>query len=237
MFFSTWMNGIVDVYMKKTQVSQSETKLQQEVDYNGKPLFFNEDGTITDEDTGVPVMKGVPIMVQGIFKTVTDIAKTFYHCGMDENGKWSASRGWKSVQTDIWTNEVARRNMRRLLRDILIGGLLSALFKLWISEAYQDHKTSANGKDVITNGAIEILYKSSSSCFDTFLGPMAMLDYIGNQTNPATYRLQSKVLGDVWSFAIGDKTFSKILSGSQALPRTFQDTYNMWVRDTKGSQE
>jgi hypothetical protein len=28
MFFSTWMNGIVDNYMKKTQVSQSESKLQ-----------------------------------------------------------------------------------------------------------------------------------------------------------------------------------------------------------------
>lgn len=237
MFFSTWMNGIVDNYMKKTQISQGESKLQQEVDYNGQPLFFEEDGTITTTDTGVPVMKDVPIMVQGIFATLTQAAKTMYHCGMDENGNWSFSKGWKSVQSDIWTNEVARRNVRKLLRDILIGGLLTALFKLWLSEVYKDHKKNADGRDVVANGVIEVLYKSSSSCFDTFLGPMAMLDYIGNQTNPATYRLQSKVLGDVWSFAIGDKTFGRILSGSQALPRTFQDTYNMWVRDTKGTQE
>lgn len=237
MFFSTWMNGIVDNYMKKTQISQGESKLQQEVDYNGQPLFFEEDGTITTTDTGVPVMKDVPIMVQGIFATLTQAAKTMYHCGIDENGNWSFSKGWKSVKSDIWTNEVARRNVRKLLRDILIGGLLTALFKLWLSEVYKDHKKNADGRDVVANGVIEILYKSSSSCFDTFLGPMAMLDYIGNQTNPATYRLQSKVLGDVWSFAIGDKTFGRILSGSQALPRTFQDTYNMWVRDTKGTQE
>ena len=237
MFFSTWMNGLVDVYMKKTQVSQSESKLQQEVDYNGNPLFFKEDGTITEEDTGVPVMKGVPIMVQGVFATLKQVAKTFYHCGMDENGQWSMSKGWKSVKTDVFTHEVARRNMRRLLRDILIGGMLTALFKLWLNEVYRKHKADADGRNVVTNAAIEILYKSSSSCFDTFLGPMAMLDYIGNQTNPATYRLQSKVLHDTWSFVLGDKTFSQIIMGSQALPRTFQDTYNMWVRDTKGTTE
>ena len=189
MFFSTWMNGIVDNYMKKTQISQGESKLQQEVDYNGQPLFFEEDGTITTTDTGVPVMKDVPIMVQGIFATLNQAAKTMYHCGMDENGNWSFSRGWKSVKSDIFTNEVARRNMRKLLRDILIGGLLTALFKLWLSEVYKDHKKNADGRDIVANGVIEILYKSSSSCFDTFLGPMAMLDYIGNQTNPATYRL------------------------------------------------
>lgn len=236
-FFSTWMNGIVDVYMKDTQISQGETKLQQEVDYNGKPLFFREDGTITDEDTGIPVMRGVPIMVQGIFATLRDVVKTMKGCGMDDNGNWSFSRGWKAVKQDIFTNEVARRNMRRLLRDILIGGLLSALFKLWLDEVYRKHKTNANGRDVVANAAIEILYKSSSSCFDTFLGPMAMLDYLGNQTNPATYRLQSKVLNDTWSFVVGDKSFGQIIMGSQALPRTFQDTYNMWVRDTKKANE
>lgn len=236
-FFSTWMNGMVDVYMKKTQVSQGESKMQQEIDYNGNPLFFNEDGTLTNEDTGVPVMKGVPIMVQGVFATLGDIAKTFYHCGMDEDGNWSASRGWASVKSDVFTNEVARRNMRRLFRDILIGGLLTALFKLWLSKAYKKHKADDDGKDLITNAAIEILYKSSSSCFDTFLGPMAMFDYIGNQTNPATYRLYSKAMTDSVSLLTGKKTFGQVLVGSQAAVRTFQDTYNMWVRDTKSTQE
>ena len=236
-FFSTWMNGIVDVYMKETQVSQSEMQFQQEVDYNGKPLFFMEDGTITEEDTGIPVMKGVPIMVQGIFATLSQAAKTLYYCGMDENGHWSASKGLAAFKTDIWSNEVARRNMRRLGRDILVGGLLAALFKLWLSKLYGKHKAESDGKDVLTNGIIEILYKSSSSSFDTFLGPMAMLDYLGNQTNPATYKIQSKILGDVWSYVVGEKTFSKILMSSQALPRAFQDTYNMWVRDTKTTTE
>lgn len=237
MFFSTWMNGIVDVYMKQTQVAQGETKLKQEEDYNGNKLFFKEDGTITTEDTGIPVMKGVPIMVQGVFATLKDICKTFYHCGMDENGQWSASRGWNSVKTDIWTNEVARRNMRRLLRDILVAGLFTALFKLWLDEVYREHKANDDGRNVAVNACTEILYKASSSCFDTFMGPMAMLDYLGNQTNPATYRLQSKVFTDVWNFAIGEKSMGQILMSSQALPRTFQDTYNMWVRDAQPAEE
>jgi hypothetical protein len=174
------MNGIVDVYMKKTQKTQGESKLQQEIDYNGKPLFFTEDGTITEEDTGIPVMKGVPIMVQGIFFTLRDICKAFYYGGMDDQGHWNASKGWKSVKTDIFTNEVDRRNWRRLWRDILVAGLLSALFKLWLDKAYRNHKTNDDGKNIATNAAIEILYKSSSSCFDTFLGPMAIYDYLGN---------------------------------------------------------
>ena len=39
------------------------------------------------------------------------------------------------------------------------------------------------------------------------------------------------------SFVIGDKSFGQIIMGSQALPRTFQDTYNLWVRDTKTTEE
>ena len=46
--FSTWMNGIVDNYAKKKQISQSEIKEVQETDDNGKPLFFAPDGTTTD---------------------------------------------------------------------------------------------------------------------------------------------------------------------------------------------
>lgn len=232
-FFSTWMNGIVDVYMKQTQVSQGESKLEQEYDYNGNPLFFNEDGTVTIVNTGVPVMHGVPIMVQGVFATLGQVCKTLYHCGMDENGKWSMSKGWTAVRTDIWTNEVARRNRRRFIRDILIGGLLTALFKLWLNNKYKEYKANADGDKIIANACVEVLFKAGGSCFDTFLGPFAMLDYIGNQTNPATYKLQSKMLHDVWALAIGEKSFRQMLVGSQALPRSFQDTYKLWARDNK----
>lgn len=232
-FFSTWMNGIVDVYMKQTQVSQGESKLEQEYDYNGNPLFFTEDGQLTNTDTGIPVMHGVPVMVQGVFATLKDMYTTLRYCGMDENGKWSMSQGWKSVKTDILTNEIARRNLRRLARDIIVSFLLTVLFRVWLKRKYQEHKQNADGDKIIANACIEILFKAGNSSFDTFMGPLAVLNYVGNQTNPATYKIQSKIVGDLWSLAVGDKTLGQVAVGSQALPRTFQDTYQLWVRDNK----
>lgn len=231
--FSTWMNGIVDVYMKQTQESQVERKLEQERDYNGQPLFFNEDGTTTTEDTGVPVMKGVPMMVQGVFATLGQAVKTLYHFGFDENGNWSAIKGWRAMNTEVFNDEIARRNMRRLFRDLLIGGIFATLFKMLIKEWYSDHKETANGKEVVANAITELLYKSSTSCFDTFMGPMAVLEYVGNQTNPATYAISAKAIRDLWSFVLGEKTTMQLLMNAQALPRSFQDTYKLWVRDTK----
>lgn len=235
-FFSTWMNGMVDVYMKKTQVSSIETKLQQEMDYNGNLLFFEEDGTLTTVNTGVPVLKGVPIMVQGVFATLKDIYNTFTACGMDEKGQWSALKGFKAVKTDIWSNDIAKRNVLRLCRDALVGGLLAMLFKFYLNNKYKNYKQNADGEKIFANAFVEILFSASSSCFDTFLGPFAMLNYIGNQTNPATFKISSKIYHDVFSFVFGDKTFGQIAMNSWALPRTFQDTYKLWVRDNLGNE-
>lgn len=233
--FSTWMNGIVDVYFKSTQESQGEMKFEQERDYNGNLLFFNEDGTTTTEDTGVPVMHGVPLMVQGVFATLSTAVKNFYHFGFDDNGKWSINRGWKAMTQEITGDEIAKRNLRRLLRDLLIGGIFASLFKMWVNGRYKEHKEKARGEDVVANAVVELLYKSSTSCFDTFMGPMAVLDYLGNKTNPATYAVSAKVARDVWDFALGEKTMGQIIVGSQALPRSFQDTYKMWVKDTQAT--
>ena len=126
---------------------------------------------------------------------------------MDENGNWSAGKGWSEMKSEVFSNDVARRNMRRLMRDILVSLLLAGLFKLWVDPAYKDHKKRAKGEAILTNAAIEILYKSSRNCFDTFTGPIAVLDYLGNQTNPSTYKVQSKIFNDLGSFVFGDKTF------------------------------
>lgn len=39
--FSTWMNGIVDVYTKGRQISHSESKWEQEKNTNGELLYFD----------------------------------------------------------------------------------------------------------------------------------------------------------------------------------------------------
>lgn len=226
MFFSTWMNGIVDNYAKKRQVSQSELKLEQETDYNGNPLFFtgDESGNTTTDDTGLPVVKYVPIMVQGIFRT---FGETFREL---------SSSGWNFKefrQSDVWKNEVNRRNYKRALTDAAIALLLSMLFKMWLTPEYNKHKVEADGRRIFENMMVELLYKSSMSSFDTFKGPYAVLTYLGESTNPATYTLQNKIFSDAKNFVFGDKTAMQTLMGSQAFFRSMQDSYRMYIRDTQ----
>lgn len=221
--FSTWMNGIVDVYAKKRQISKGESQWQQMRNTNGELLYFDKYGNITTLEEGgnkeVPVMEDVPVMVQGIWYTLVDAFKEYKY------------NGWDSFKSNIWENEINRRNLKRLLSDLLVAGILSVMFKAFITPSYKDHKTNASGNEAVTNAIIELLYKSSSNCFDGFKGPFAVLDYIGNSTNPATYKLQSKVLNDTYQFVFGEKTLGQLVVGSQALPRSFKDTYEMWVRD------
>ena len=221
--FSTWMNGIVDVYAKKRQISKGESKWVQMKDPSGELLYFDKYGnTKTIAEGGnpeVPVMEDIPVMVQGIWYTLVDAFKEYKY------------NGWGSFKSNIWNNEINRRNLKRLLSDLLVAGILGIMFKAFIDPEYKDHKTNASGNDVATNAIIELLYKSSSNAFDGFRGPFAILDYIGNSTNPATYKLQSKVLNDTYQFIFGDKTIGQLTMGSQALPRSFKDTYEMWLRD------
>ena len=231
--FSTWMNGIVDVYAKKRQISSSESEWQQETDANGNKLWFDKNGIIgprkLDENGepilsvgDVPVMKDVPIMVQGVLYTIKDFFTEWYN------------NGWDAVKKDVWGNEVNRRNLRRLLSDLLVWMTIGAAFACVIDPAYADHKKYARGQDIVQNGLIELTYNATHNAYDGFKGPFAVLDYIGNSTNPATYKLPTKILNDLGSFIMGDKTFGGLIMGSQALPRSFRDTYRMWVRDTQG---
>lgn len=226
MFFFTWMNGIIDNYGKSRQISQSELRLEQETDYNGKPLFFvgDESGNITTEDTGLPVMKYVPIMVQGIFYTFGEAFRELRGSG------WDFKHFHK---LDVWKNEINRRNFRRAITDLAIALLLAALFKWWLTPAYNKHKTEDDGRKLVENMVTELLYKSSYNSFDSFKGPYAVVTYLGESTNPTTYKLQSKIFKDVTGVVFGDKAVTQTLMGSQAFFRTMQDSYKMYMRDTK----
>ena len=43
---------------------------------------FDKDGNITTDDTGVPVYKQVPVMIQGILYTIGDSFKAFQNGGL-----------------------------------------------------------------------------------------------------------------------------------------------------------
>lgn len=221
--FSTWMNGIVDVYTKRRQISEGESRWEQETNANGEPLYFDKYGNVLTlaegGDINTPVMKDVPIMVQGVWWTLVDSFKEL------------KGGGWNSFKSNIWNNEVNRRNYRRLFTDLLVAAILGAMFKFFLDDEYKEYKKTADGNDIIANAIVEVLYKSSSSCFDGFKGPFAVLEYFGESTNPATYTLATKVLNDTYNFIFGEKTLADIAMNSVALPRAFGDTYKMWAKE------
>ena len=224
--FSTWLNGIWSVYSKQPQLSNSELSHVQRKDSNGQLMYFDKNQipkTIEQGgDPNLPVMEDVPIMVQGCFYTLWQWMKEFQY------NKWNIKKANK-----IFDNEVNRRNLRRMFTDLIVSLLFAAIFKQAVTPLYKEHKATGNGENVISNALLELTYKAGSSCFDSFSGPLAVLDFFGNSTNPATFKLQNKIFNDLTSFLFGDKTFGELMIGSQALPRSFQDTYRMWVRDNK----
>lgn len=218
--FSTWMNGLVDVYLGKRRESSYQFEKRQAEDENGNLLWLTEDGEITTEKTGIPYLKNVPLMVQGVFRTLGDIAGDIVHNG---------GKGLK----DIWNDPMQQMNLRRVFSDLLVTFLLSILFKLVLDPAYKDHKKNDDGKNIAVNAAIEILYKGSSTCFDEFKGPWPMVEYVSNNTNPAAYKWLSRTTNDAYKFVTGQQSLGKTIVNSQALARSMQDSYAMYVRDTQ----
>ena len=219
--FSTWMNGIYDVYLGQRRESSYETQKVQKEDENGNKLWIDENGNVTTENTGVPYLTDVPLVVQGVLRTLQDTVSELYH-----------GRGWEGIKQNILSNPMQMRNWRRILSDALVAMLLHWLFEELINPAYKEHKKTGDGKDVLTNAVIELLYKGSSSSFEEFKGPLPILDYVMNNTSPASVKWGAKVYNDIGGFLFGDTTFGELVTKSQALPRSLQDTYKMYKRDT-----
>lgn len=219
--FSTWMNGIYDVYLGKRRESSYETQQIQKEDENGNKLWIDDNGNITTENTGVPYLTDIPLIVQGVWRTLHDTVSELYH-----------GRGWEGIKENIINNPMQMRNLKRIGSDLLVALLLYWLFEEVVNPAYKEHKKKGDGKDVLTNAAIELLYKGSSSSFEEFKGPLPILDYIMNNTSPASVKWGAKVYNDIGGFLFGDTTFGELVTKSQALPRSLQDTYKMYKRDT-----
>lgn len=219
--FSTWMNGIYDVYLGKRRESSYETQKVQKEDENGNKLWIDDNGNITTENTGVQYLTDIPLVVQGVWRTLQDTFQELYH-----------GRGWEGIKQNILDNPMQMRNWKRITSDALIALLLYWLFEEVISPAYQEHKKKGDGQNILANAAIELLYKGSASSFEEFKGPLPIFDYVMNNTSPAAVKWGAKTVNDLGGFLFGDTTIGELITKSTALPRSLQDTYRMYKRDT-----
>lgn len=220
--FSTWMNGIWDVYFGKRRVSSYETqKIHKENDFGNK-LYIDENGNITTTITETPYLEDIPLIVQGVFNTLKDMGVLLlFHKG----------NKWEAFKEQILNNKVQKRNLLRGLSDLLIFLFLKFLVMNALDDEYKEHKKNADGQDIITNALTEILYKGYGSSYEEFRGPFPIFDYVINNTKPAAFQWQQKFLNDTGRMLFGDKTLGEYIVGMQALPRSMQDTYRMYMRD------
>lgn len=234
--FSTWMNGMISNYFTKPgQYSGGLTDVEQDMDGSGNLLFMDKNGlTVVEVGTGdqktyiyeqtgepvlnlegmVPVMKNVPLVVQGVWYTLKDSFKAL------RDG---------TFREDILANPMQSANLRKAISDLLAMMLFYALFKFAVTPAYQEYKKEMENYGVVENAIAEVLYKSTSRSYDGFMGPVVAVQFLGENTNPPFYQLSQKVVGDLGKFVFGDKTFGQLITGNIAFFRSFQDTYKAEV--------
>lgn len=217
--FSTWFNGIVNNYFMKPQKNGAfGLRSVQEVDDQGRLLYFDEHGGITTENTGVPVTKDIPIIVQGIFPTLGVLVDIFR--------KTDGGISTKIEQMKAYLNADPheKANMRKLLSDLLMWLFFSLLFKLAISPAYKEYKKNMDKNPVVVNMATELVYKSTSRSYDQYKGPVNIIQFFGENMNPPTYSQPTQLISDAVQTLIGDKSFKYLLFDSSGLTRSFKDS-------------
>ena len=244
--FSTWMNGtIANYFTKPGQYIGGPTVLTQDRDGSGNLLFFDKNGVECAEiiedgiknyyytETGekvedltglAPINIEVPRVVQGIIYTLKDGFQALRE-GYLKGGIQGALAQWKK---DISENPMQSENWRKLITDMLAILLFQALFKFAVDPAYKEFKKEDN--TVVENALAEILYKSTSRSYDGFYGPLNVLQYLGENTNPPTWQVPIKVTTDLGKVVMGDKTFGEFMTGNVPLFRAIQGTYKEVLR-------
>lgn len=224
--YTTWMNGIWNNWLLKPgQYNISQRTLEQERDENNKLLFFDENGGVVTEDElppnvpKVPVMKHVPMLVQGIWYTLKDM---FYICKDD---------GVEALKQYIEATPSAKQNLLKGLSDLLMYLFWLMLFKLIFDDQYKDYKKEMKHNPVLANLAVEVLYKSSGRMYDSFSGPLNIIEYFGENTNPPIYQVPIKVITDSGKWIFGEKTFGQLLTGNISAFRAYRDTYKAYTAE------
>lgn len=219
--FSTWMNGIWDVYFGKRRESSHLTEKRQAVNDNGELLYLTDDGQITTEVTDMPFLQDVPVIVQGIMYTLKDIMDIV----LFQNNKFGA------FKSQILQNKMQLGNLKKVLSHLIIYLIMSMLFKRIIDPAYEKHKKEGDGENFVGNYILELLHDGGSACYEEFKGPFPIFGYVIENTKPAAFQWQQKFARDTWKLMSGDKSAAEYVIGMNALARSMQDSYKMYQRD------
>ena len=228
--FTTWMNGMyANYFMKPGQYSNTDFEIDQAQNEKGNLLFFDDlgnqiyksgdkyyyDGTdieVTENLNNIqPIMDKIPVVVQGVFYSLKDATKALV------NGE---------IKQFLADSPQDRKNLMKLLTDLLASMLISLLVKKALTSSYKTYKKEDMiDNPFIVNATVELLYKSTSRSFDGFKGPLNIIEWMGEDVTPPIYTQNIKLIKDFGKFVFGSKTFSDVMTGSVGAFRVAQDSY------------
>lgn len=232
--YTTWMNGMWNNYfMKPGEYNIHQMRTEVETDENGNELWLDEYGnviiqlidengnkTYINQETGevakpdVPILKHIPVIVQGIYYTFKDIFNVF------------TGEGLEATKAYLKGNDVAKKNIRKFSYDLL-AVLLHLLLLMFAKEAYTDHKKHAKEYSLATNLMSELGYKAFKQAGDSFRGLYNIVDYVGD-SDPPIYKVPTKLILDTGKFVFGDKSFQQLITGNFAIARAYKDTAKLY---------
>lgn len=96
-----------------------------------------------------------------------------------------------------------------------------------LDPAYKE--TKKGYKDMATVGIIlnELAYKSFGPATDSFYGPLNIIKYLGEGTDPPIYNVPTKFISDAWKIAFGNKTVGQFVTGNFAFARIMKAVANL----------
>ena len=234
--YTTWMNGIWNNWMMKPgKYNVSKMTTEQDTDLEGNLLFQDENGNYytektlengekqyINEDSGEtkdiselnPVLKHVPVPVQGVIYTLQGAAQVLKNDGLDAAIKYITDdpNTWNSI--------------KQLLITALLAAFFGMLFKFVLDPAYQETKKSYKDMDGINILLTEMAYRPLKPATDSLYGIYNVIEYLGENTDPPIYNVPTKFVADAWKTAFGNKTAGQFISGNFAFARIFKQLAN-----------
>lgn len=172
--FTTYSNGIIANWFGKKRVIKGD-KLEQQKNEAGQLLYFTEDGTITTENTGVPVMDNIPIVVQGIFYTFGDILGILSDTNQDDK--------IKKIEEMCKANPNDAANLRKAFASLLWAAFMSILFKNIFDPGYKEIMKSYNSDDVLASAMTYVVYNGSKQSTQNFHEFLVIPEYFAGSSD------------------------------------------------------
>ena len=243
--YTTWMNGIWNNWMMKPgKYNVTKMTTEQDRDVDGSLLWLDEHGNIFKEviledgtkkyidqvnniektkEELVPLLKHVPVIVQGIFYTLGDALEIF-------NAKDSFKEGMQAAIDYIKEDENTVNSLKHAGYSTLLAILFAMLFKFLWDPAYKETKKEYKNMTIMAQVLNELTYKSFGPATDSFYGPLNIVKYLGEGTDPPIYNVPTKFIGDSFKTLFGDKTFAQFVTGNFAFARIMKQTANINAR-------